>query len=118
MKKVSDVQKELKALGCNEKVARDLLVACGVLKDDEPSIKLIDQFGRLFEEGDCFVASEPMLSGDRSFIDGVSKITKLDGTTMRFNHVHLSGESDVYRIEEVLKWKLLYLSSMDKVRTL
>ena len=35
MKKVSEVKDELKALGCHEKPATDLLVACGVLKDDE-----------------------------------------------------------------------------------
>ena len=34
MKKVSEVQKELKALGCNEKIATDLLVACEILEDD------------------------------------------------------------------------------------
>ena len=42
MLRVSDVQKELKALGCNEKVTTDLLVACGILEgESKKPIKLI-----------------------------------------------------------------------------
>ncbi len=39
MKKVSEVQKELRALGCNEDMATKLLIACGVLEEDKKEIK-------------------------------------------------------------------------------
>jgi len=34
MKKVSEVKKELEALGCNEEPTKNLLIACGILEDD------------------------------------------------------------------------------------
>ena len=53
MKKVSEVASELKALGCNEAIAKELLIACGVLEDD---------IGSEYQVGDIWLDADNKVS--------------------------------------------------------
>lgn len=90
MKKVSEVKKELEALGCNEKVATELLVACGILEND---VKEKFEIGDLWEySGQTFMGLFKITSMSNEYNLGIFNGTEM-GNACHRDRLELMNDS-------------------------